>query len=299
MNRHWTDTLYSVLSALFAFFIPIKLSLAYCFLIPLILLSIYRELRLKRQTSKETGILRVYQPFAIWLAVSLISCFFAVNPFTCSVKILRLFAVSYIMKIAYDAAASRSYSALLWPLAAGQGVASLYTVIAPSLPKHYQGLLIGKVTESGQLSLTLIICLGMFFHLYYRNKLHSYRGRFIGLFILMSFLLSSVGFLSHSQERTFYIASAVASFFAVVFALFLVLKEDKKKAFALISLILPLLFSALLLNLKRGPWLGVFCAITLMLAVYYRKWVVPIVACIVVIFISISPVRERIKSSYN
>jgi len=58
--------------------------------------------------------------------------------------------------------------------------------------------------------------------------------------------------------------------------------------------ILPLLLAALILNLKRGPWMGVFIAGTLFLGVYRPRILVPLLCAVAAAYFTLAPVRQRI-----
>jgi O-antigen ligase len=57
---------------------------------------------------------------------------------------------------------------------------------------------------------------------------------------------------------------------------------------------LPLLLAALVLNLKRGPWMGVCIGGALFLALYQSRLLVPIALLVVLGYLGLEPVRQRI-----
>lgn len=71
-------------------------------------------------------------------------------------------------------------------------------------------------------------------------------------------------------------------------------KEPIKKYF---FIALPILSLALLINLKRGPWFGVFVALLIVLRLYAKKWVVPLILSVAAIALSITPIRNRLQSA--
>jgi hypothetical protein len=61
----------------------------------------------------------------------------------------------------------------------------------------------------------------------------------------------------------------------------------------------PLMISSLLLNLKRGPWLGVFIGLTAYAVVFARRLIAPLAIAACTLAISVPPLRERILDSYQ
>jgi O-antigen ligase len=64
-------------------------------------------------------------------------------------------------------------------------------------------------------------------------------------------------------------------------------------------LYLPLLTSALLLNLKRGPWLGVTIGTGIFFLVFARRFLSVILVATFIVAATIPPIRERLSVSYD
>jgi O-antigen ligase len=64
-------------------------------------------------------------------------------------------------------------------------------------------------------------------------------------------------------------------------------------------LYLPLLTSALLLNLKRGPWLGVTVGAGVFFLVFARKFLAIILTATLFVAATVPPIRERLAVSYD
>jgi O-antigen ligase len=75
--------------------------------------------------------------------------------------------------------------------------------------------------------------------------------------------------------------------------------SDARGFLTLSVLHLPLLTSALLLNLKRGPWLGVTIGAGVFFLVYARKFLAIILTATVVVAATVPPIRERLAVSYD
>jgi O-antigen ligase len=65
------------------------------------------------------------------------------------------------------------------------------------------------------------------------------------------------------------------------------------------TLYLPLLISALLLNLKRGPWVGVTLGVAVLCFLFARKFLAFIIGAAIVTAITVPPIRERLAVSYD
>ena len=65
----------------------------------------------------------------------------------------------------------------------------------------------------------------------------------------------------------------------------------------LITLIIPLLLSAALINLKRGPWSGILIGALVLLFLYGRRYLIPLVVVLAISPLALSPIRLRIEQS--
>jgi hypothetical protein len=67
--------------------------------------------------------------------------------------------------------------------------------------------------------------------------------------------------------------------------------------FFLVAFVLPYLGTALLVNLKRGPWLGVFVGGLVLLVLHARRYLIPLIVTAVLLVVVITPLRNRIAVS--
>jgi O-antigen ligase len=85
---------------------------------------------------------------------------------------------------------------------------------------------------------------------------------------------------------------------ALIWPLVHAVKLSDNKTYALLtSLAIPLVTAALILNLKRGPWLGVLVATFLLLWFYRKKWLLLLLAAITVSFLMVPDVKNRLAAS--
>jgi O-antigen ligase len=75
--------------------------------------------------------------------------------------------------------------------------------------------------------------------------------------------------------------------------------SEARGVLTLSVLYLPLLTSALLLNLKRGPWLGITIGAAVFFFVFARRFLAVILAATIVVAAATPPIRERLAVSYD
>jgi O-antigen ligase len=67
----------------------------------------------------------------------------------------------------------------------------------------------------------------------------------------------------------------------------------------LVTIQIPLLMCALIVNLKRGPWMGVLVGTVVFCFLYARRLVAVVVASAAILATLVAPVRERLLASYE
>jgi O-antigen ligase len=72
-----------------------------------------------------------------------------------------------------------------------------------------------------------------------------------------------------------------------------------KQAILATCVAMPLMICALLVNLKRGPWLGVLVGCVCFACFYSRKLIAPLAAAAICAAVVVTPIRERILDSYE
>lgn len=232
------------LALLSAFFIPLKLSICLVFLIPLVLIWLYRNI------SNFPTILSLQQnshvkPLFVFILVAVYSCIFGIDIQNSLLNFPSLIFFSFIPFAVSNALKSKNDDLrLVSALLCGQTVAGLQSIIELFFPGNGKQIFLGKVTESGQIALTFLIALGLIF---FFNKNQNFKNR-----------------------------CKVAALFSM--------------------LILGL---ALLINLKRGPWLGVIAGSAVFLSIISKRILLTFFAVVLAIFVFVAPVRERVLVSYE
>jgi O-antigen ligase len=120
--------------------------------------------------------------------------------------------------------------------------------------------------------------------------------------LLATLAFTSFGFRAHMQISLLATLCLVAC--AIVVILPTVMKAVRDgltsgRYALLLTLQLPLLIAALLVNLKRGPWLGVLVGSTLFFVVFAPRVAALVLSVSTVAAIGIAPVAERLAASYQ
>jgi hypothetical protein len=282
-----------------AFLIPLKLSLAYVAIIPAILALLYKH------RGDPRGIFvglpkALIAPLVGWNICVLLSAPLGIDPLESLVKGLRLSTTLLIIPLFFIVAQRSSPLKLLTALIFGQSIAAFHSVLASTLPPSLNRLFLGEVTESGQLALTLMAAIGCSFSIFFNTE-NLKATKLVSLLAVLNFsVFLTLGFYGGFLGTY----ELIGLFLVLCVSLALVIKETRLELnmsgtyfFPLFSLALPLLFSALIINLKRGPWLGVATAVAIILANYSRRLLFPVIALLILISISIPQVHTRILES--
>jgi len=194
-------------------------------------------------------------------------------------------------------------------LITGQTAAALHSFIDAAFPGILPKLFLGKVTESGQLAITIPLCLGVivanFRHGLGRQcdwrAFQSWRPPLLAAtFTAALTLLGFQSDLSLSPVALTVLITIAGAYLLTTWQRLRALpKGTMRQQVALISLSLPLLLCAILVNLKRGPWLGVLVGGGCFLLVYARRLVLPLACSAIVLALGVAPIRERLLSSYE
>ncbi len=282
--------------------IPLKLSLTYVALVPLILFWALEEGKNFKLSSLPLSEKRVIVPLVFFLSSVTLSSLVGINPLRSLNLLLSLFFFSATVLV------FSRYGELfpvLTALLAGQAIAASHSVLDAAFPEKIPSLFIGKVSESGQLALTLLISLGLLWrmhsHVAGRLRKSDLRRLLFGGF-MATLAFTSLGFRAHVQIPLLLTISLLAC--AVVVVLPIIIKAvnvglaPRRYAF-LLTLQAPLLIAALMVNLKRGPWLGVMVGSTIFFLVFAPRLAVLALSISTLAAVSIAPIAERLAASYQ
>jgi O-antigen ligase len=208
-----------------AIFAPLKLSVTYIFLVPLLIWFMIKEFKEKNFLRYQPGI---PEALIVFLCVLAITSFFSLSLIKSLDEIISLFFYSTLVFFLRDYVARNGSEEIIKALAFGFGIASINTILNGLFPFFIPRLFLGQISEAGQLALFIPILVG----------LGAYKAPNLALFI-----------------------------------------------------------PALILNLKRGPWLGVLLTV-LVFALVQRKFrLLGVLICVTVITTLLSPqVQARFYS---
>jgi O-antigen ligase len=286
-----------------AFLLPLKLSLAYAALVPLLILWLISRPKLYPTDFGVTS------AFIAFIGIAFLSSFFGIEPLRSLPKFLSLAFFSLSMLAFAQLAKSRPAHHFLNMAIAGQTLAALHSVLEGAsfgaLPRFF----LGDVTESGQLALVIPVALGVATGLSsagYDKSANKSLGRpallkfprVMAVGALNLSIATLMGFASSLQLNIWSILILAA---LLTLGCLAVLKRAINKPdlipVLIIGIALPILVAALLINLKRGPWVGASIGLGVFLLVYARALLLPLIGALVVISLFVDPVKIRLAQS--
>lgn len=289
--------------SLAAFLVPIKLSLTYCVLIPLLALygySLCREKALK--TGLAAPLQKILAPLAFFLIAVGVSATTGISPRHSFNPTLSLFFFS--LSLLLFATKARPISVLI-ALLSGQTIAALHSVLDGAFPNTLPSLFLGKVTESGQLAISIFIAVGLVWRTLSSDLILKSK-QDLRLLTVVGFattvVVSALGFRYDAGAFATPILFAALGWgvVAAIVTKKLVTRNANLTLYAWIAVAaMPLLTGALLVNLKRGPWLGVATGVAIFCAFFARKLLVVVIAMIAVTVAAFPSIQTRLADSYT
>ncbi len=291
-----------------AFLVPIKLSLTYIALIPLLVLLLALHLRQKTPPLLSSRTASVVAPLVFFLICVSISALTGVSPGRSVPSVLSLLFFSATLSLFYGHA---SPPAVLSALVAGQTIAAIHSTLDAIFPETIPHLFVGKVTESGQLAVTLPLLAGMIVSQYQQllssSRVLPHQAQTLKTALWSAACISLLALTTLSFRDSFgapsWMICTLISALVITWSgtLFFATRicSHLKGTLTLCVVCAPLLVNALLVNLKRGPWLGVIVAILIFCSIFAKRLILVLLMGTIAASIFISPVRERIADSYD
>ncbi len=295
--RRWLEDAAPVLLPLVAFLIPLRLSFTLVVLVPCLILWLFSAPQIISLMRRQG-----YVIFAMlfFLGYAGLTSGFGIAPLSSLIGIVRLAFTAMTILLYADLLRPGRASDVVFALVLGQSTAAFHSVIDTALPGVVSGLLIGKVTESGQLALTLPVAVGLLFSLL-RARTDSVSRITVCYSVAMSVVLPLAAFMlggfGSPSAQTF---AAIALGTAVLLMVYDAARLPGgvgARAQLLMRVCLPLLVAALVVNLKRGPWCGLVVALGIFLLLNARRLLVPLCLVALSVVFFVQPVRSRLLNS--
>ncbi len=292
-----------------AFLLPIKLSLTYIVLAPLIVYWFYINRSAVIKLTLPSGAREITAPLCAFIAVAMLSGSVGISPLHSlpALASLLFFALTIPVYAGYA-----QVQPVCLALVAGQAVAAFHSFIDAALPDTIPGLFIGKVTESGQLAIMIPITIGLILlGLQSSSRTHTESDLSDHWLLpicagIITATITLLGFQSYVSLPTYVLAGAAAITCGCIYLVArrssqVITTANRGSYLHAILLVyaLPLLICALLVNLKRGPWLGVCVGTGVLVLIYARRLIIPLTLVTTVVAVGIDPVRDRLLASYT
>jgi O-antigen ligase len=194
----------------------------------------------------------------------------------------------------------------LYCICASLTVAAVHTIIETSIDRTLRPAIPGPVTESGQLALVIPCTLFLLLNLYKRasDKIQEldFQRSFSTLiyYLVLFFSVLLICWPNEFCRNGSLCAASTARIAGILLGLSMILlpivqKKGVDFKFHLLSISSVLIVSAMLINLKRGPWFGLFAAILVMGIILPRKIIFSCLLLGAVLVLALSPSRHRLK----
>ncbi|RMG39995.1 MAG: O-antigen ligase domain-containing protein [Candidatus Dadabacteria bacterium] len=292
-----------LLGQLAAFLIPLKLTAVYIPLVPLLLIWIVEKSGSCGTAVKAGGTALI--ALIIFLGWLIVSSFFGINvahsfieATTYAPYILVVFAFYELSRLGY---ALR----ILLALATGQSIAGIHTIAAALTPVALPEIFLGAVTEGGQCAVILPVVAALIIFYAHKTGLRWQMGLLESLTILFYATIIFIIFFglkpgsSLSGNLLFLWLLIIAVLFGRT--LYNKFKDSSEHGYFYLysNLLFPVITLALILNLKRGPWLGAICGLAVIFFSYSKRMAITSVLLIVAALFIFTPTRQRIVHSMD
>jgi len=270
--------------------------------------------------TKQTSIL--LRPIAAWLVVALLSTLVGVDPPQAFPELLKTafyllipFWVADLVLVKQPSPKDivKLVGAVLLCFVFGQSLAALHTILEQAFLPIFPLSPPGSVTESGQLVLTLAASVGLLFQI--QSTIRSAQKRSMQFFgfdaiLAVCIVMAAIGVLwiDSFQLRTLGRPGIAieALIYSAIFAVFFqaVINVIRSRSLPSETLLTPersqllwimvaLMVSAVLINLKRGPWFALLVQMIVFGGLLSRRTFIPAVILFILSCSLLQPVRER------
>ena len=272
-------------------FLPIKLSFALAFILPLITIYILRDFKFNDLFKDE------YKYLTYFFILAFMVSFCCLTSFKSLPSLISFYFYTLLIPATIRYTKKSRIIFLISLLALGQTISSFHTILQEALGENIiREFFVGKLSESGQLALTLPLVLGVI--LFKKDEVKTKLSLSTILYFVLYLTLGvSLGFSSIFSNKANIILLVLFLIFSLIAIYILFKSRDISNIKNFLMLYMPIMMSSFILNLKRGPWIGVGVVCLILLLKFNRKIIVPLILSCLVLSFAISPIRERILSS--
>jgi hypothetical protein len=243
----------------------------------------------------------IFGAMGLWLLCAFCSTFFGVAPSRAFPEFLKTFlylqfpfVVLVSLREADDSVAQtlKKIQTYLLAMGASMGLAAIHTSISLGISPDLLARTPGSLTESGQLVLIIPAVLTLYMlWINSKGKRESFSSILIGLLVFVCFLLFVWPEIITKSVLIQYIGGGV-----LLAAIAVAFRNHRLGNGSLVTaILLGLLFGALMVNLKRGPWLGIMIELVLLGFLYSRKLLLAAISGSTLLLL-LEPARNRIFS---
>lgn len=185
------------------FFIPLKLSLSYIFFFPLLISGWIYLISSGKFLEIQKNFGFIFQLWLFFIIILLITAGFGLNTLNSFMAISKLLLYSSIVPVFFYLLSTGKLASSFLFLFAGQSIAACHSILEFFYPDNFQQIFVGTVSESGQLSLVILLLTGFLFAAS-KNRVYSNpnkRTELLGLLYLIVMLLLCITALLLNLKR--------------------------------------------------------------------------------------------------
>ncbi len=266
-------------------------------------------------------------PFFFWFVICIVSALVGISPIRSTIEVLKtsiFLLLPLVVFYSFNAVylSTREYllriESYIVGLIIGQSIAALHSILTEAFNLNLPRLLPGAVTESGQLVLVIPLALLSIFYFFTSSKEQKkikifnfeippifFAGLMFAMFLIIAWpdaIMGEETLVQSNNHRYFALLVVIILSFPLIRRgtdslkdkLFGKTKVLNIELFNLVWVVAALLFAALLINLKRGPWFGVFFELLVIGFLLSKRLLVWSIVIAAFLLLTLSPARERI-----
>lgn len=275
--------------------LAIKLSVAYLCLIPALCLFWFNAYRGK--LTVRISWVKLHAPLLFFALYCGLAALLGLNP---TKSLNSLISLTFLSTTCFLIAWYVEHYGILGIITVflgGQGIAALNAVMASGSAGVVPRIFLGEVTQAGQFGIGLVLG---FSWLSAKPKptlspQFSSQVSWAGGIFLLSLL---IGFFSSPSTLPLFVTTLGLTIVVWCRTIFR-LRSPEAKALAFCSLWIPLIAAGLIIDLKRGPWMGAWAGIALIIAARNRRLIALFLASSGVAAIALQPVAHRLGATFD